>query len=166
MDIIYNPNLGLTINNMTISWNMARQEVRDLLKTAFEEDNSSFDVSDLFEGLDHDFDFTQNRDIYSGLTTEGDSIFLSYDKSGAFKEFEMHEGIAILINGFRLYQDQSIAEILDWIRHNDWDVTEVEPGNFAVAELKISFATHEAMGGEGDGLSYFYASGDISHLID
>ena len=166
MNIICNPNLGLTVNETTISWKMNRREVRDLLKSAYEEDDSSFDVSDLFDGHDDDFDFTQNRDIYSDLANEGDLVFFNYDKNGALTDFEIHQNIAVLIDDFKFCDDQSIHEILDWFRLKQFTVTEVEPGNFAVAELKIAVATHESMGGDGDGLSYFYASDDISHLID
>jgi len=145
---------------------MTRDTVRELLQYSFEEDNAQLDVSDLFDGMDPDFDFTHNRDIYAGLASEGDSVFLSYDKDGQFKEFEMPEGIAILIDDFRLYQDQPISEIIAWMQSKGYAVTEDEPGNYAVSELKIAIATHNAMGGDGDGLSYFYAANDISHLID
>lgn len=166
MDIIYTPNLGLTINEATITWNMARAQVRDSLKSSYEEDNQTLDMSEFFDSSEDNFDFSLNRDIYAGLTSEGDSIFLSYNKDDAFTEFEMHENIGILVNDFRIYQDQPIAEIVSWVKSKNYALTEVEPGNFAVAELKISFASHDAMGGDGNGLSYFYASNDISHLID
>ncbi|MBD3581642.1 hypothetical protein [Flavobacterium selenitireducens] len=166
MEILYNPNLGLTINGSTITWKMDRQKARDLLKSSYEEDNQTFDMSEFFDRDEDNFDFSLNRDIYSGLTSEGDSIFMCYDKDDAFTQFEMHENIYVLIADFRIYQDQPIAEILNWVTSQDYAVTEVEPGNYAVAELKISFASHDAMGGNGDGLSYFYASNDISHLID
>ncbi|RZJ68412.1 MAG: hypothetical protein EOO50_01065 [Flavobacterium sp.] len=166
MDIIYQPNLGLSINDATITWGMNRDQVRELLKVSFEEDNTTFDLSDLFDDEDDDFDFSQNRDIYSGLASAGDSIFLSYDKKNALTEFEMHEGIAVSIHDFRFYQDQPMHEIVTWFRQNNFNITQVEPGNFAVAELKISVASHNAMGGQGDNLSYLYASNDVSHLID
>lgn len=171
MDIIYQPNIGVTINNATIAFGMNRDEVRDALKISYEEDNSTFDlgdlnVGDLFEDEDDNFDFSQNRDIYADLANEGDSIFISYDKKQAFAELEIHEGIGVSIQDFRLFQDQPMSEILAWFKSQNFAITEVEPGNYAVAELKISVASHEAMGSEGDGLSYFYASKDISHLID
>ncbi len=166
MDIIYQPNLGFTINNATIPFGMNREAVRDALKGSYEEDNSTFDVSDLFDDEDDDFDFSQNRDIYSDLTREGDSIFISYDKNQAFTELEIHDGIAVVVEDFRFFKDQSITEILAWFKTKGFALTEVEPGNYAVAELKISVATHHAMGGDGDGLAYFYASNDISHLVD
>ncbi|RZJ72020.1 hypothetical protein [Flavobacterium sp.] len=166
MDITYQPNLGFTINEATLAFGMSREAIRKTLKISYEEDNSTFDASEFFEDEDGNFDFSLNRDIYSDLTQEGDSIFITYDKNQAFTELEIHEGIAVAIQDFRLFQDQPIAEILAWFHHQNFTLTEVEPGNYAVTELKISVATHEAMGGDGDGLSYFYASKDISHLID
>ncbi|RYZ90882.1 MAG: hypothetical protein EOP06_07395 [Proteobacteria bacterium] len=165
MDIIYQVNLGFSINDVTITWGMPRGKVRELLMKDFKEDNATLDFSEIFAKTeDDDFDFSQRRDIYSGLVNEGDSIFMLYDDEDRLSEFEVHENISVSISDFRLYSGQPLEEILEWADNEEYGLEQSEPGNYIIPELKITFADFNAMGGNDDGLAYFYASADVSHL--
>ena len=48
----------------------------------------------------------------------------------------------------------------------DAEIVELEEGNYLFKNLKISISNSESSGGEGNALSYFYASHNIDHLLE
>jgi len=57
---------------------------------------------------------------------------------------------------------EETAALLDTISK---DKTQLSEGEYFFKDLKLAIASHEARGGEGNELAYFYCSNDVSHLI-
>lgn len=108
----------------------------------------------------------QKRDLYENLNSDNDMLFLNYDKDGKLKELEVHSGFDILVNNIRLDFGNEILFFLNQFQKNGLEHFETEKGNYLLPQLKMTIADSESMGGNGTGLSYFYATSDISHLTE
>ena len=157
MDIEYLPNKGFIIDSVYIEWNTERDSVREKLGNKHQDDDKVIDVAEFFDG-DESMNIHQKRDVYKNLHSKGDILFLNYDKDNRLKELEVHYGFDIITENIRFNFGTEISHLLKYFEKIGIKYSELDNGNF------ITIANSESMGGEGTGLSYFYATSDISHL--
>ncbi|MCK8481710.1 hypothetical protein [Psychroserpens algicola] len=165
MNIEYLPNKGFTINSVKIEWNSKRNTVREKLGNKHKEDDNIIDMAQFFDG-DESMNIHQKRDVYENLNSKNNMLFLNYDKDNNLKELEVHSGFSILIDNIRLDFGKDISNFIKQFQKNGIEYSETEKGNYLLPKLKITIADSESMGGEGTGLYYFYATSDISHLME
>jgi len=165
MDIEYLPNKGFILNSVKIEWNNERNSVREKIGNKHKEDDKIIDVAQFFDG-DESMNIHQKRDVYENLNSKNDMLFLNYDKDNKLKELEVHSGFGILIDNIRLDFRNEISGFIKQFQKNGIEYSETEKGNYLLPKLKITIADNESMGGDGNGLSYFYATSDISHLTE
>ncbi|UTW63729.1 hypothetical protein KFE98_06180 [bacterium SCSIO 12741] len=142
----YTPNQGFTLNRNEFQWGEDRTHVHQKLGSPSEKDNL--------------------RDIYEDYNGSENYFFLTYNPEGQLKELEVHEGLSVQTNGFELEFGNDLPEIIKHLSRLGFRPQEMEPGHYLFAELKMVLSTDESMGGEGNGLSYFYAAQTITHLIE
>ena len=163
MDIEYLPNKGFILNTVKIEWNTVRSSVREKIGNKHKEDDRTIDVAEFFDG-DQSMNIHQKRDVYENLNSKNDLLFLNYDKENKLSELEVHSGFDILIDSIRLKFGNEISNFIEQFQRIGIEYSETEKGNYLLPKLKITIADSESMGGDGTGLSYFYATSDISHL--
>ena len=149
------------LESQLFQWNSSREALRGLL-------DSHYKVSDLDLGLIDPFGekILQKRDVYEELYSKNDSFFLNYDKNGLLIEFEVHNGYDIIIqNDFKLSFGENVPNLLRRLNKKGYDHFTLEKGSYLITELKIVISDSESLGGEGDGLAYFYAAKNIEHLL-
>jgi len=159
------PNIGLLIDGNEFNWGNYRTSLRENLKNQHKEDDNVFEMSEFFEG-DSSYDIIQKRDIYQNINNRENYFFLNYDKEEKLESLEAHSGIIISINNIELSFEKDINEYLKLFKSNGEYYIEIEDGNYLFQNLKITIANSESMGGDGNGLSYFYTSKSIEHLIE
>ena len=93
-------------------------------------------------------------------------FFLNYNEDNKLQSIEIHGGIDVKIKNFTLEFKKDITIALKSLSAISENYSEVEDGNYVFEDLKMAIATSESMGGDGNGLDYFYASNDIEHMID
>ena len=158
MIIRYLPNIGFTIENKEIKWEQKRDLTRRNLAREFKQDDGMIDNSQFFDG-DTSYNISYRHDLYKDFKT-------IYDENDCLTQLEIYQGIDILIHGITLTFGADINEsINEFERHNYFAVV-AKPGEFFFENLKMVIANSESMGGEGNGLAYFYAGVDVSHVID
>ncbi|WOD43464.1 hypothetical protein [Hwangdonia lutea] len=165
MDIEYLPNKGFILNSVEIQWNEERNSVREKIRKKYKEDDKTIDVAQFFDG-DESMNIHQKRDVYENQKSENDLLFLNYDKDGKLRDLEVHSGFDILIDNIRLNFGNEILDVINKFNEKGIQHIETEKGNYLLAKLKITIANSKSMGGNGNGLSYFYATSDISHLTE
>lgn len=165
MTIEYIPNIGFNFENFSFVWGQNRSEIREKLNHKHSEDDKIIEMADFFQG-DTSFDIEQKRDIYQNLNNSENYFFLNYDKDNKLSDLEVHWGIVIKIKTIELIFEIEIEKCIKLLKSIDEYYTEIEDGNFLFPNLKMSIASSESMGGDGSGLSYFYASKEIEHLIE
>lgn len=161
----YLPNKGFILNSVRIKWNDDRDSVREKIGNKHKEDDKTIDVAEYFDG-DESVKIHQKRDVYKNLNAINDLLFLHYDKYNKLRELEVHSGFDIMIDNIRLGFGNEISDILKQFQESGVEYLETEKGNYLVPNLKITKVNSESMGGNGTGLSYFYATSEINHLTD
>ena len=159
------PNIGIIINGKEFNWGNDRNFLRESLNNLHKEDDNIFEMSDFFDG-DTSYDIIQKRDIYENINSTENYFFLNYDEDEKLESIEIHSGINISINNIDLIFEKDINEYLKLFKSIGENYTEIEEGNFLFQNLKITIANSESMGGDGNGLSYFYSSKSIEHLLE
>ncbi len=165
MDIEYIPYKGFILNSVKIEWNTERNSVREKIGNEHKEDDRIIDVAQFFDG-DESMNIHQRRDIYENLISKNDMLFLNYDKDNKLSELEVHSGYEILIGNIRLNFGNDISDFIRQFKKNEIEYSEIEKGNYLLPKLNITIANSESMGGNGTGLTYFYAASKISHLTE
>jgi hypothetical protein len=165
MTIEYIPNKGFNFENLSFVWGQNRSEIREKLNHKHIEDDRIIEMADFFEG-DTSFDIKQIRDIYQNLNNNENYFFLNYDEDNKLSDLEVHGGIDIKIKNIKLIFEIDIDNCINLLKSIDEYYTEIEDGNFLFPNLKMTIASSESMGGDGSGLSYFYASKEIEHLLE
>jgi hypothetical protein len=155
---LYLPDIGFEIDSKLIKFGEHRSAVRQTLSHQFEEQNQFIDNAKLFGG-DTSHNITYRSDNYESFKT-------IYTPDDFFMELEIHKTLQISVMGITLTFGKDIAHFLSQLKKVDDQMTEIEPGMFLFANLKMTIGTSESMGGDGNGLDYFYAGKDIRHLID
>lgn len=164
MTIEYIPASGFVIDSFSFNWSAPRELIREKLHQKHKEDNQVIEAAEFFDG-DESKNIHQYRDIYENYNSANNYFFLNYDENGLLSEVEIHWGITIRIYEQTLVFETPIETILENLSLYDNTLHETEEGFYLLPKLKISLATNEGMGGDGNGLSYFYAGKNIDHLI-
>ena len=68
--------------------------------------------------------------------------------------------------GITLTFGNDISELIKEFKKHSYTPTVAKKGEYFFESLKMVIANSESMGGEGNGLDYFYAGADVSHVID
>lgn len=165
MKLEYTPSKGFNLLSETFSWDEKRDVIRTKLKNQHIEDDRVIEMAEFFDG-DTSHDIQQKRDIYEDINNEENYFFLNYDTEGQLIELEVHAGINILIDSIELMFHIDTTLFLKILTAAGKKYQETEDGEFFFKNLKMSISTSETMGGDGNGLGYFYAAKDVSHFID
>jgi hypothetical protein len=163
--LTYLPNFGITITDIKLNWGMSRQKVRELVNSAYTEADETVNLNEEGES-DSNQILTQKRDIYANLFLEDNLLFLNYDNDNLLKEVEIHHGIDILIDKIKITFRDTLDDAEISLKTISDDIVRTEEGELLIANLKMSLADSEFMGGEGNILSYFYCAENVEHWED
>jgi hypothetical protein len=164
MTLEYRPTAGLTINGKEANWGDDRQTIRKKLGIKFSEDDHVIDIAS-FTGGDASENLDMKRDLYGNEET----LFrfnLNYDAAQKLESIEIHECETVQIGKSTLQFGRDINEIQKALLKFDSTGGDLESGEILFPQIKVVVASSEVMGGEGNGLSYFYAASSIDHLIE
>jgi hypothetical protein len=158
MTLDYLPGIGFKIESKEIKWGQKRELIRQDFGAEFKQDDRKIDNSQFFGG-DTSFDISFRRDLYRDFKT-------NYDENDCLTELEVHQEIKIIVLGITLTFGKDIHELMEeFLRHN-YSARVAREGEFFFEDLKMVIANSESMGGEGNGLAYFYAGASVSHVLD
>ena len=158
--ITYQPDKGVYIGDTLLLWGNDRQQVRTLLNDNYEIGDNVIDLGDPNQNI------IQRRDIYKNYQEQDNFFFLNYDDNEQLTEVEVHHGINIEVAGITIDFSMDIVKAADLLGSISADNKRLSDGEYFFKNLKLTIASSESMGGEGNELSYFYCSKDVSHLID
>jgi hypothetical protein len=158
MTIHYLPDLGFKIESKEIKWGDKRDLVRQNLTEEFQQDDGTIDNSQFFDG-DTSYNIIYRRDLYKNFKT-------TYNKDDCLTELEVHQEVDVLVSGITLIFGKDISEFTNQFKKLNYNPTVVKEGEFFFESLKMVIATSQSMGGEGNGLDYFYAGKNVSHVIE
>ncbi|HEY0653931.1 MAG TPA: hypothetical protein VGD65_12420 [Chryseosolibacter sp.] len=164
MTIEYRPLQGFTISGKELNWGDDREVVRKKVAMQYEADNNIIDVSIAYNG-DHANDIHVKRDLYNYWEKDL-SFHLNYDLKEQLESVEIHCCEAVIIKGMRLGFGEDVANVRRQLSALTAEEHETAPGEFLFPGLKATISSDEAMGGDGNGLSYFYAASNIDHLVE
>nr|WP_294779722.1 hypothetical protein [uncultured Flavobacterium sp.] len=148
------PNIGFVIDDKDFNWESDRATLRKNLENQHRENDNKRN------------NIIRRRDIYKDINDNKNFFFLNYDEEEKLESLEVHSGVTITINKIELIFEKDINEYLKLFKSHGEYYTEIEDGNYLFQNLKITIANSESMGGNGNGLSYFYTSKSIEHLIE
>ena len=163
MKIEYFPQLGFQIGSHSLKWLEARADIRQLLNDQHQCDDHTIDLSMAYDG-DTSHNVNVKRDIYENWGDEQFSFFLNYDAEDRLKEIEFHVWGNIVTNKIQFQKGQDIRLVFNHLKELDPEARELEEGMFFSNKLAILVASDNALGGDGNGLGYFYAGLDVTHL--
>lgn len=138
------PRKGIEQGNVAIHFGMSRTAIRDLLGESFPAPVSHFENEDDFEHA-----------------TDGTLIRVRYDDSGV-RDIEFLDGVLVFdsvkLSGGGDWPEvqQELAQLGNKFRESEWlgDGTDCLP-------LAINVATHEQIGGDGDGIEWVILSSNF-----
>ena len=135
------PQKGIEQAELAIRFGMPRTAVRDLLREAFPNPQSHFDDEDDFEHA-----------------TDGTLIRIRYDDSGV-QDIEFLEG-SLTYNGVQLSGGSEWPEVRQGLAAlgNQFRDTEWLGDGFDCLPIAVNIATHEQIGGDGDGIEWVIMS--------
>jgi hypothetical protein len=158
MTIDYFPNVGFKIESQEIKWGQKRELIRQNLAGEFNQDDGTIDNSQFFNG-DTSFNISYRRDLYEDFKT-------IYDDNDCLTQLEVHQEINIVVTGVTLTFGENIYDLIKEFENHNYSATVAKEGEFFFEDLKMVIANSDSMGGEGNGLAYFYAGVDVSHVMD
>lgn len=159
----YFPNKGFQIGDQFFNWGEDRESVRQKLKQVHKADDRVIEMAEYFDG-DESQNIETKKDIYQDIAEETNYFFLSYDKDEMLSELEIHWGIIIKVEGLELQFEKPVPEYVEQLERRGFQSIKEE--DFFFPELKMVIADNESTGGEGNGLSYFYAAKNVDHLFE
>ena len=158
MTIHYQPNIGFEVNSNNIKWGTTRESVRQAFALEFQEDDGVLDNSAFFDG-DTSYNIVYKQDHYENFKA-------SYNSENCLKELEIFNEITIIVSEVTLTFGKDVSELVREFEKQHHTATKIDDGNFFIEDLKITIASSASMGGEGNGLAYFYCGKDVQHVID
>jgi hypothetical protein len=158
--LTYHPDKGILIGDRLLLWNTDREQARTLLNGEFEIEDNVFDLGDTFQNI------VQQRDIYKNYQGENNFFFLNFDENEQLTEVEVHHGLQINVSGVIIDFSMDIEKAANLLERIAGDIKQLSGGEYFFKDLKLTIASNNAMGGEGNELAYFYCSKDVSHLVD
>lgn len=163
--VIYQSNKSVSFGDTELFWDTDRQHVRNLLKDKFK---SADDVIDLgqYNNGDSSRNIIQRRDIYENYRGQENFFFLNFDTNDKLSEIELHHGFVINIEGIDIDFSMDVEKVAELLTSISNDKKQLSEGEYFFEKLKLTIASSNAMGGDGNELAYFYCSKDVSHLVD
>ena len=165
ISLVYQPDKGVFVGGTLLVWETDRRHVRTLLNDDFEVDNNTIELAYGKSG-DISQSIIQRRDIYRNYQGQENFFFLNFDTNDQLSEVELHHGFDISIKGVIINFSMDVEEaavLLDSISN---DKKRLSDGEYFFRDLKLIVASGDAVGGDGNELSYFYCSKDVTHLVD
>lgn len=138
------PQIGIEQGELAIHFGMCRSSVRDLLREEFPQPQSHFDNEDDFQH-----------------STDGTLIRVRYNES-VVQDIELlagclsYEGLKLSGGGDWPDVKQGLASLGNDIRETEW-----LGDGFDCVPLCINIATHEQLGGDGDGIEWVIMSSEF-----
>jgi hypothetical protein len=158
--LTYQPDKGVFIGDTLLLWGSDRQQVRRLLNDKFEIADNLIDLGDPTQNI------VQHRDIYQNYQGQDNFFFLNFDENQQLTELEVHHGFIINVAGVVIDFSMHIDKAADLLEGISRDAIRFSDGTYFFNDLKLTIASSGTMGGDGNQLSYFYCSRDVSHLAD
>ena len=163
--LTYQPDKGVSFGDLLLLWNSERQQVRISLNDKFEISDNVINLSQTNNG-DNSQNLIQRRDIYKNYQGQDNFFFLNYDANDCLTEVELHHGFEINIKGVVIDFSMDIEKVVELLNNISDDKKKLSEGEYFFKDLQLTVSSSKAMGGDGNELSYFYCSKDISHLLD
>jgi hypothetical protein len=157
--LTYQPNKSVSLGGTLLLWGSDRQQVRRLL-------NGKYEIGDNNDLVDPTQNIILHRDIYKNYQGQDNSFFLNFDKNEQLTEVEVHYGLNIKVADIVIHFSMDIKKAADLLYGISSDTVRLSNGEYFFKDLKLTIASSDTMGGDGNELSYFYCSKDVSHLID
>jgi hypothetical protein len=158
--LTYQLDKGVFIDDTLLLWGSDRQQVRLLLNDKFEIADNVIDTGDTIQNI------IQRRDIYKNYQEQDNFFFLNFDENDQLAEVEVHHGLEINIADVSIDFSMDIEKAAEMVEAISGDIKQLSDGEYFFRNLKLTIASSDAMGGDGNELSYFYCSKDVSHLVD
>jgi hypothetical protein len=86
-------------------------------------------------------------------------------KSNNLSEIEVQWGFKIAIKNIIFLFGENIFEIVAALKKISATSKILREGEYFFIDLKLTISDAESMGGDGNGLSYFYCAKNIDHLL-
>jgi hypothetical protein len=163
--LTYESDKSISFGDILLLWGTDRHKVRQLLNGNFEINDNVIDLSQYNNG-DILQNIAQRRDIYRNYKGNENFFFLNFDNEDKLRDIEIHYGLDININGEVINFSMDIDEVAGLLDNISSDKKNLSDGEYFFQSLKLTIASSEAMGGDGNKLSYFYCSKDVTHLTD
>jgi len=163
--LTYQPDKGVSFDETILLSGTDRRQIRTLLNDKFKIGDNVVDLSKYNNG-DTSQNIVQRRDIYKNYKGQNNFFFLNFDTNERLKEVELHYGLRIKIKDVNILFSMNIekvAQLLDIVSNEKKQLSE---GEYFYKNLKLTIASSKAVGGDGNKLSYFYCSKDVTHLME
>jgi hypothetical protein len=148
MNIEYIPHVGFRIDGKVFLWSMDRNEARKLLDNKHKDDDQTINLGD--------DELCQKRDIYENINESDNYFFFNYDEHNNLRDLEVHWGVCILVENIPIIFDEDIKCTLAKFKELSITYKELEKGEYLLEALQIVLATNKRMGGDDNGVGYFY----------
>jgi hypothetical protein len=158
--LTYQPGKGVFIDDTLLLWGSDRQLARTLLNGKYEAGDHVIDLGEPNQNL------IQHRDIYKNYQRQDNLFFINYDENEQLTEVEVHHGLIIRVGAIILNFSMDFEEATKLLEGISGDNMRLADGTYFFNDLKLTIASSQTMGGDGNQLSYFYCSKDVSHLVD
>ncbi len=159
--LTYLPDEGVLIESIKLEWGAAREDARQKFLNVHEEKDSVTDLGQYGGGV-----IVQKCDVYQNFNGAENFFFLNYDEESRLTEIELHSGFEIFIGQARLAFGMDISDVAKRLKSLSDDIVELAQGEYFFKELKLTIASADAMGGDGNELSYFFCAKNIDHLLE
>jgi len=163
--VTYQSDKSVSFGHTELLWDTDRQEVRKLLKDKFKSADDVIDLSQYNNG-DTCKNIIQRRDIYENYGGQDNFFFLNFDTNDKLTEIELHHGFIIKIEGVDIDFSMDVEKVSELLTSISNDKKQLSDGEYLFEKLKLTIASSDAMGGDGNELASFYCSKDVSHLVD
>ena len=163
--VTYQPDKSVSFGDTVLLWGTDRQQVRRLLNDNFKIADDVIDLSQYNNG-DTSKNIIQRRDIYENYKGQENFFFLNFDSNDKLTEIELHHGFIIGIEDVEIDFSMDVEKVAELLTSISNDKKQPSDGEYLFEKLKLTIASSDAMGGEGNELSYFYCGKDITHLIE
>jgi hypothetical protein len=163
--LTYQPGKSISFDDTVLLWDTDRQQVRKLLNDKFKVDDDVVDLSQYNKG-DTSKNIIRRRDMYENYKGQESFLFLNFDTHDKLTEVELHHGFNIRIEGVEIDFTMDVDKAAEVLSKISDDKKQLSEGEYFFEKLSLTIASGEVMGGEGNELSYFYCSKDVTHLMD
>ena len=163
--LTYQPDKSISFGELLLPWGVDRQKIRILLNGNYEINDSVIELNQYNNG-ETSQNIVQRRDIYKNYLSQDNFFFLNFDENDKLQDIEIHHGLVINIGTIIVSFEMDIEKVADLINGISSSKRKISEGEYLFEDLKLAIASSEAMGGEGNELSYFYCSGQYVKCSD